>query len=146
MSVFVMTVIGEGRHDWAGACDELTWAPSGCCWRFVPDGSLATRVRSILRIEPRAVVVRVGMGAAIDQAESLVRRLLMVGLRIVIVVAEEHDEAVESAVRQAGAMYLCGDQAEQELERVLESVVEPRARERPAMQVDSTDAMKLDGS
>lgn len=146
MSEIVITVIGHGRHRWPDAWDELCPSPPGFRWRFVPEDSLGSQVRSILRIEPQAVVVWVGSGQAIDRAQELTRRLRSVGLPIVIVIAQEHDPATELLLRQSGAMYLCGDEAEERLGQMLASMLGPPARASPARQIDSTDPVKLDGS
>jgi hypothetical protein len=146
MSVIVMTTIGDGRHKWPNACEEIFRAPPGFCWRFVPESSLATQVRSILRIAASAVAVWVGSGEVINRAEQLVSRLLGVGIPIVIAIAEVHDPLTESVLRQTGALYVCADEAEQRLSQVLESILGSPASSHPVKQIDFTHPIKLDGS
>jgi hypothetical protein len=126
--MIVMTVIGDIPRHWDPTRGEVFAAPAGFCWRFVPDGPAAVQLRTILRIDARAVVVWVGAGDAIDRAAKLIDRLLGAGLPIVIAVAEMHDPSRESALRQAGALYICANEAQQRLCDVLESTLGLRSR------------------
>jgi hypothetical protein len=112
----------------------------------VPENSLGAQVRSILRIGPNAVAVWVGSGEAIDRAEQLISRLLAVGVRIVIAIAEVHDPLTESVLRRTGALYVCADEAELRLTQILEAILGPPESARPVKQIDSTHPVKLDGS
>jgi len=113
-------------------------APPGFCWRFVPEGPFAVQFRSILRMDARAVVVRVGADDAIDRAANLIGRILGTGPPIVIAVAEVHDPWSESVLRQAGALYLCANEAEQRLGHVLESILGP-----PSLSIDVKTAPSM---
>ena len=132
MSVIVMTVIGEIPGHWQPALGDVFAAPPGFCWRLVPEGPAAVQVRSILRMEARAVVVWVGAGNTIDRGEKLIGRLLGAGLPIVIPVAEMHDPYTESVLRQAGALYICSHEAQERLGHLLESILDAPARSNPA--------------
>jgi hypothetical protein len=112
----------------------------------VPEDSLGAQVRSILRIGPNAVAVWVGSGEAIDRAEQLIQRLFAVGLPNVVAIAELHDPLTESVLRQTGALYVCAEEAEQRLSRILESILGPPTSSRTVKQIDSTHPVKLDGS
>ena len=101
MSVIVMTVIGDVPRCPPSNDISNMPAPSGFCWRFVPEGQFAVQIRSILRLDARAVVVWVGADDAIDRAAKLIDRILGAGLPIVIAVAEVHDPSTESVLRQA---------------------------------------------
>ena len=146
MSVIVMTVIGDvPRHSQPAQMEALA-APAGFCWRFVPEGPPAVQVRSILRMDASAVVVWVGAGDAIDRAAKLIHRLLAAGLPIVIAVAEAHESCRESALRQAGALYICANEAEQRLAGVLESILGPPPRSTDVKTVEFTREVKMDAS
>jgi len=123
MSVIVMTVIGDIPGHWQPSLGDVFAAPPGFCWRLVPEGPPAVQVRSILRMEARAVVVWVGAGDTLDRGEKLIARLLGAGLPIVIAVAEMHDPYTESVLRQAGALYICANEAHERLGDVLASIL-----------------------
>jgi hypothetical protein len=127
MSVIVMTVIGDVPGHWQPALGEVFAAPQGFCWRLVPEGPPSIQVRSILRMDARAVVVWVGAGDTIDRGERLIGLLLGAGLPIVIAVAEMHDPYTESVLRQAGALYICANEAHQRLGHMLESILGTRS-------------------
>jgi hypothetical protein len=127
-SVIVMTQVGNSPRRADLLWDEieaLPAAPPGFCWRFVPEGPFAFQFRSILRMDCRAIVVWVGADDAIRRATQLIGRLLEAGLPTVIAIAEAHDAWTESALRQAGALYICANEAEQRLGDVLESILGP---------------------
>jgi hypothetical protein len=128
MSVIVMTVIGDVRRPRQGEGDEFFPAPQGFCWRFVSEGPLAVQFRSILRMDARAVVVWVGAGDAVDRAANMIARLVEIGPSIVVAVGEVHEPWRESTLRQAGALYICANEAEQRLCQVLESILGPQLR------------------
>ena len=124
-SAIVVTPVGN-----ASQCENPPWkdidalpAPSGFCWRFVPEGPFAVQVRSILRAEPRAVVVWVGVDDAVDRAAKLILRVCGAGPPIVIAVAETHDPPTELMLRQAGALYICANEARQRLGQFVESIL-----------------------
>jgi hypothetical protein len=145
-SVIVMTLVGDvpRRGDLLGnQIDELP-APPGFCWRFVPQGPFAVHFRSILRMDARAVVVWVGTDDAIHQAAKLIGRLLEVGLPIVIAIAEVHDPYGESVLRQAGALYICANEAQDRLANVLESILGPPPLSTDAKTVEFTREVKMD--
>jgi hypothetical protein len=145
-SVIVMTVVGN-----APQCGEPLWkqidalpAPPGFCWRFVPEGPFAVQVRSILRAEPRAVVVWVGVDDAVDRAANLILRVCGAGPPIVIAVAEVHDPPTESALRQAGALYICANEARQRLGSLMESILGPPPPSIDPKSIGSTQEVKMD--
>ena len=126
-SVIVMTMVGN-----ASRCRDPLWseidalpAPPAFRWCFVADGPCAVQVRSILRMNARAVVVWIGQGDAINRAAKLIGRLLGAGLPIVIAIAEVHDRCGESALRQAGALYICASEVQERLGLVLQSILAP---------------------
>jgi hypothetical protein len=127
-SIIVMTTIGEVPKGPQAAGDDISPAPPGFCWRFVPDGTLAVQFRAILQMDPRAVVVRVGADDAVHRAAKLIARLLGSGLQIVIAIGEAHDPCTEAALRQAGALYICAGEAQERLGEVLESILRLRPR------------------
>jgi hypothetical protein len=120
-SVIVMTAIGNVRRHWQPALDDAFPAPPGFCWWFVPDGPFAVQFRSILRLQARAVAVWVGEDDAANRAVKLIRRLLETGPPIVIAIAEAHDPATESLLRQAGASYICANEAQHRLGHLLKA-------------------------
>jgi hypothetical protein len=128
-SVIVMTLVGNAPQRGDPLWNEIDTlpAPPGFCWRFVPEGPFAVQFRSILRLDARVVVVWVGADDAFDRATQLIHRLLGAGLPIVIAIAELHNPTTESALRQAGAMYICANEAQQRLDNVLESILGPPA-------------------
>ncbi|HEX4053692.1 MAG TPA: hypothetical protein VHX86_05460 [Tepidisphaeraceae bacterium] len=146
-SVNVMTLVGDAQP-----CKDPLWseidalpAPPGFCWRFVPDGAFAVQFRSILRMDARAVVVWIGANDAIDRAAKLISRLLGAGLPIVIAIAEVHDPRNESVLRQAGALYICANEAEQRLGQVLESIlIGPAPPSTGVETIESTRKIKMD--
>jgi hypothetical protein len=146
MSVIVMTVVGDVPENSQAALDDAFPAPPGFRWRFVPEGSPAVQVRSILRLDARAVVVWVGAGDAVDRGAKLITRLLGAGLPIVIAVAEMHDPERESLLRQAGALYICGNEARQRLSDVLGSILGPPSRSTAVEMVEPAQEVKMDGS
>ena len=127
-SIIVMTTIGDVPHEPPAVSEDISPAPPGFCWRFVPDGTLAVQFRAILRMDPRAVVVRVGADDAVHRAAKLIARLLGSGLQIVIAVGETHDPCSEAVLRQAGALYICAGEAHERLGEVLESILRLRPR------------------
>jgi hypothetical protein len=146
MSVIVMTVIGEVPTDCKAAFEDVIAAPRGFSWRFVPEGPPAVQVRSILRLNARAVVVWVGVGDAIDRGAKLIGRLLTAGLPIVIAVAEMHNPEKESVLRQAGSLYFCANEARVRLGDVLESILGPPSRSTEVKSVELTREVKMDAS
>jgi hypothetical protein len=145
MSVIVMTVIGDVPADWQPALGNVV-APPGFSWRFVPEGPLAVQVRSILRIDARAVVVWVGTGDAIDRAAKFIERLLRAGLPVVVAIAEIHDPSTESALREAGAVYLCAHEAQERLCNVMESILDPPSRSTGVRTIEFSPEIKMDDS
>ncbi|MGD0389045.1 MAG: hypothetical protein ABSC42_08835 [Tepidisphaeraceae bacterium] len=147
-SVIVMTLVGHApRHEdplW-NEIDALP-APPGFCWRFVPEGPFAVQFRSILRMDARAVVVWVGADDAVHRAAKLMGRLLGAGLPIVIAVAEVHDPSTESVLRQAGALYVCANEAQQRLGLVLESILGPPSLSTDVKTVESSREVKMDAN
>ena len=131
MPIIVMTVIGNVPRHWQPPSDHSSPTPPGFCWRFVPEGPFAVQFRSILRMDARAVLVWVGPDDAIGRASKLIGRLLAAGLPIVIAIAELHDPWSESVLRQAGALYICANEAQQRLGQVLESILGP-----PSLSID----------
>jgi hypothetical protein len=146
MSVIVMTVIGDVPRCPPSNDISNMPAPSGFCWRFVPEGQFAVQIRSILRLDARAVVVWVGADDAIDRAAKLIDRILGAGLPIVIAVAEVHDPSTESVLRQAGALYICANEAQQRLGHVLESILGPPPPAIDLKTVESAREVKMDAS
>jgi hypothetical protein len=147
-SVIVMTLVGNAQPS-----EEPPWrqiealpAPPGCIWRFVPDGPLAIQARSILRINARLVVVWVGADDAVHRAAKLIGRLLEAGLPIVIAIAEVHEATSESALRQAGAFYICANEAQTRLGTLLESILGPPARAIDAKTTGFTQEVNMDAS
>jgi hypothetical protein len=130
-------VIGDIPADWQLSGDDFLPAPPGFCWRFVPEGPLAVQVRSILRLNARAVAVWVGQDDAVDRAVHLIARLLAAGLPIVIAIAQVHRPWTESLLRQAGAVYICANEARQRLGQVLESMLGPPSRSTDLKLVES---------
>jgi hypothetical protein len=145
-SVIVMTVIDNVRRDWQAALDNPFPAPPGFRWRFVPEGPFAVQCRSILRMDARAVVVWVGADDAINRAAKLIGRLLGAGLPTVVAIAEVHDSWNESVLRQAGALYVCANEAQQRLASVLESILAPTSRSGDRKTVESTWEVKMNTS
>ncbi len=148
MSAIVMTMIGDVRRPWQGERDEFFLAPPGFCWRFVPEGPFAVQFRSILRMHPRAVVVWVGPGEAVDRAANMIARLVEIGPAVVIGIAEEHDPSSESVLRSAGALYICSHEAEQRLDHLLGSILEAhrvQIRLDPTAKSNSIPAKAFDG-
>ena len=126
LSVIVMTVIGEAPRDWLERLDDVFPMPPGFSWRSVPESPLPIQLRSILRVNACAVAVWVGADDAVDRAAELIERLLKAGPPVVIAIAEVHDPSTESALRQAGAIYLCAYEAQERLCDVLESILDPK--------------------
>jgi hypothetical protein len=145
-SVIVMTVIGDLPADWQATLDDVFAAPPGFCWRFVAEDPPAIQVRSILRLDARAVVVWVGAGDAIDRGAILISRLLAAGVPIVIAVAEMHDPERESVLRQAGALYICANEARERLGDVLESILGPPRGSTDMKMIGPAREVKMDGS
>lgn len=145
-SVIVMTLVGNALRRGDPLWNEIDAlpAPPGFCWRFVPEGPFAVQFRSILRMDARAVVVWVGADDAINRAAKLIGRLLGAGLPVVIAIAEVHDAQTESALRQAGALYICANEAQQRLGHVLESILGPPSRSIDVKTVESTREVKMD--
>jgi hypothetical protein len=147
-SVIVMTLVGNtARHGdplW-GEIDQLP-APPGFRWCFVAEGPFAVQVRSILRMDASAVVVWVGEGDAIERAGKLIARLLGTGLPVVIAIAELHNPSGESALRQAGAVYICANEAPQRLGEVLESILAPPSLLVNPKTVEFSQEVKMDAS
>jgi hypothetical protein len=145
-SVIVMTVIGEVSPHGNPLWNDISTAPAppGFCRRLVPEGPFAVQFRSILRTDARAVVVWVGADDDIDRAAKLIGRLLIAGLPIVIAVAEVHDPWRESVLRQAGALYLCANEAQQRLGDVLESILGSPSRSIDVQSVVSTREVRMD--
>jgi hypothetical protein len=139
-SVVVMTLVGKSPKGQDPPSNQIATfpAPPGFCWRLVPESPFAVQVRSILRIDARAVVVWVGAEDAISRAANLIGRILGTGPPIVIAVAEVHDPWSESVLRQAGALYLCANEAEQRLGHVLESILGP-----PSLSIDVKTAPSM---
>jgi hypothetical protein len=145
-SVIVMTLVGVAsrRGDpWWHEIDALP-APPGFCWRFVAEGPFAVQCRSILRMDARAVVVRVGADDAINHAAKLIAGLLGAGLPIVIAIAEVHDPFGESVLRQAGALYLCSNEAEHRLGQLLESILGSESGSSDVRTPEITREVKMD--
>ena len=113
-------------------------------------GGLCRRVRSqfssvrFCEWTPAAVVVWVGADDAINRAAKLIGRLLEAGLPIVIAIAEVHDPSTESVLRQAGALYICANEAQERLGHVLESILGPPSRSTDAKTIESTREVKMD--
>ena len=146
LSVIVMTVIGDVPRDWLERIDATLPAPPGFSWRFVPESPLPIQLRSILRTEACAVAVWIGAEDAIDRAADLIERLLRAGLPVVIAVAEVHDAATESALRQAGAIYLCAHEAQERLCEVLESILDPPSPSAHVKTIKFSPEIKMDDS
>jgi hypothetical protein len=144
MSVIVMTTIGDVPRERQPMSDNIFPAPPGFRWRFVPEGPFAGQFRSILRMDARVVVVWVGADDAVGRAAKLIGRLLGAGLPIVIAVAEIHDPPTESALRQAGALYICANEAQHRLGHVLESILGPPSRSTDVKTVEPTREVKMD--
>ena len=145
-SVIVMTLVGNAARRGDPLWNEIDAlpAPPGFLWRFVPEGPFAVQFRSILRMDARAVVVWVGADDAVDRAATLIARLLGVGLPIVIAIAEVHDPCGESVLRQAGALYLCANEAQQRLGHVLESILGQPSLSIDVKAVESKREVKMD--
>jgi hypothetical protein len=146
LSVIVMTVIGDAPRDWLHQPDDTFPAPPGFLWRFVPEGSLPTQLRSILRLDACGVVVWVNGSAAVDRAANLIGRLLETGPPMVIAIADPHDAQTELALRQTGALYLCGHEAQGRLTEVLESALDPPSRSADMRPIKFRPAIKMDDS
>jgi hypothetical protein len=146
--VIVMTAVGNvPRHPHPPWNDiSVVSAPPGFCWRFVPEGPFAVQFRSILRIDARAVVVWVGEGDAVNRAANLIGRLCGTGTSSVIAVAEVHDSVTESAMRQAGALYLCAHEVGPRLGRVLDSILGRPSSSTEVQTVESTPEVRMDAS
>jgi hypothetical protein len=145
-SVIVMTAIGNAARNWPPALDDVCPAPPGFSWRFVPEGPPAVQFRSILRLDARAIVVWVGPDEAVKRAVKLIGGLLDTGLPIVIAIAAAHDPWTESVLRQAGALYLCANEAQQRLGLVLESILGSPSRSTDLTAVEATREVKMDAS
>jgi hypothetical protein len=143
-SIIVMTVISNVPRLWQPALDDIFPAPSGFCWRLVPEGPFAVQFRSILRMDARAVVVWVGEDDAVNRAAKLIGGLLDAGFPIVIAIAEAHDPWTESMIRQAGALYICAHEAQQQLGRVLRDTLRPPSRLADVKLVESAREIKMD--
>lgn len=149
-SVIVMTPVGDapqrGNPLW-NQIDALP-APPGFCWRFVPEGPFAVQFRSVLRLDARAVVVGVGGDGddAVNRAAKLIGRLMGAGLPIVIAIAEVHDPWTESVLRQAGALYVCANEARQRLGDVLESILGPPSPSTDVETVESTREVNMNAN
>jgi hypothetical protein len=145
-SVIVMTVIGNVSRDWQPGLDQMFPAPPGFCWRFVPEGPFAVQFRSILRMDARAVAMWVGRDDAVNRAVKLIGGLLQAGLPVVIAIAELHDPLTESELRQAGALYFCANEAQQQLGSVLKAILGPPALSIEVKPVESARGVKMDAS
>jgi hypothetical protein len=145
-SAIVMTVISNEPRHWQPALDDIFPAPPGFSWRYVPEGSFAVQVRSILRMDARAVAVWVGEDDAVNRAVKLIGGLLEAGLPTVIAIAELHDPWTESVLRQAGALYICAHEAQRQLGHVLKAVLGPRLRSTDVKMVESTRDVENDSS
>jgi len=145
-SVIVMTLVGNQPHSADPLWNEIDAlpAPPGFCWRFVPETPFALQCRSILRMDPRVVVVWVGTDDAVNQAAKLISRLLGAGLPIVIAIAEVHDPGTESVLRQSGALYICAKEAQQRLGHVLESMLGPSSLSTDAQTVEPAREVEMD--
>jgi hypothetical protein len=143
-SVIVMTVIGDVPLHPPWNDISVMPAPLGFCWRFVPEGPFAIQFRSILRMDARLVVVWVGADDAVDRAANLILRILGAGLPIVVAIAQVHDPSRESMLRQAGALYICANEAQQRLGQVLESILGPFSRSTDVKTVESTREVRMD--
>jgi len=148
ISVIVMTVVGTvpGGGDERWNQTDAPPAPLGFCWEFVPEGPPAVQIRSILRMDVRAVVVWVGAGDAVDRGAKLISRLLGAGLPSVIAIAEAHGPSSESALRQTGAIYLCGNEAQQRLGQLLQSILGSPATCSVAKPAASARKIRMDAS
>lgn len=147
-SVIVMTLVGNAALRGDPLWSEIDALPklAGFSWCFVAEGPFAIQIRSILRMDASAVVVWVGEGDAIHRAAKLIARLLGAGLPIVIAIAEVHDACNESVLRQAGALYICANEAQQRLGQVLESLLGPPSRLVNAKTAEFTREVKMDAS
>ena len=61
-----------------------------------------------------------------------------------IAIAEVHDPSTESVLRQAGALYICANEAQQRLGHVLESILGPPSRSTDMKTVESAREVKMD--
>ncbi len=145
-SVIVVTVIGDVPRHLESALDDILPAPSGFCWRFVPEAPFAVQFRSILRTDARAVAVWVGPDDAVDRAAKLISGLLQAGLRAVIAIAQVHDARTESVLRQAGALYFCTNEAQQRLGQVLNAILGPPSGSTDFKTVELKQEVKMDAS
>jgi hypothetical protein len=147
-SVIVMTLVNDAPRSGDPLWNQIDAlpAPPGFCWRFVPDGPFAVQFRSILRLDARAVVAWVGADDAIHRAVKLIGRLLGAGLPIVIAIAEVHDPCTESVLRQAGALYMCANEAQQRMGHVLESIFGPPSLSTDVKTVESSREVKMNAN
>lgn len=88
-------------------------------WHVVEATALNGQVREIWVSEAVAAVVFVGAANAVDHALELLHRLRSTGPPVLVAVADPADARTERLVRQTGAVYLCGLEAQQRLTQVL---------------------------
>jgi hypothetical protein len=145
-AIIVMTVIGDVPRQSEPMDDSTFPAPPGFSWRFVPESRLADQIRSILRMDARAVVVWVGTDHAAARAAALIGRLLGAGVPMVIAIAQVHEHQSETVLRQAGALYICANEAEQRLGSILEALFAAPSRARDPKTIAPGRKIRMDAS
>jgi hypothetical protein len=81
------------------------------------------QIREIWISDALAAVVFVGPGEAVDRAIELLYLLRGTGPPVVVAIAEPSDARTERLLRQTGAIYLCGPEAQLRLIDVLREML-----------------------
>ena len=110
--------VGWEQDDWQTFRDG-----NGFRWHVVEVGPTKRQAREIWLSDAIAAVVFVGRGEAVDRAIDLLHLLRGTGPPVVIAIADPVDVRTEKLLRQTGAIYLCGAEAQQRLADVLREML-----------------------
>jgi hypothetical protein len=113
----------------------------GFRFEIVPPGH--GQLRAILTLRPRAVVVWVGQ-MAVNQAAEFIAHLLCRAPPGVVAISHRHTVFAESALRQAGAIYLCESEVPGSLRDLLIGMV-GSARDAPGRGNIESEAIEIKG-
>jgi hypothetical protein len=82
------------------------------------------QIRSILRLQPAAIVIWVGR-AALQDAAQIITQLRDRAPPPVVAIPQRHEASTEYTLRRAGAIYLCGGDVPATLRDLLVAIIHP---------------------
>jgi hypothetical protein len=110
--------VGWERDDWQTPRDGDAFK-----WHAIKAGPIKQQIRELWLSEAVAAVIFVGPGESLDRAMELLHTLRGTGPPVLVAIAEPTDARTERMLRQTGAIYLCGPEAQQRLLDVLREML-----------------------